>query len=524
MAVRSKSYWKQRFQQLEEAQNRKGLECYADIERQYREAQRTIESLIAKWYQRFADNNEISMAEARRLLNSKELAEFKWDVRDYIKYGEENAISGQWMKQLENASARYHVSRLEALKLQTQQSIEALYGNQLDNIDTAMRDIYTSGYYHTAYEIQKGVGIGWDFATLDERTISKVINKPWAADGKNFSSRIWSNKEKLVNELNTTLVQNIMLGQDPQKAIDVIAKKLNTSKYNAGRLVMTEEAYFSSVATKDCYEELDVEEYEILATIDSHTSDICRSLDGKVYKMSEYEAGVTAPPFHPWCRSTTIPHFDDDFGSVGERAARGEDGKTYTVPGDMTYNEWKEKYVDGGGESGLAAGGSGNGNGNEGVTEHKNPVTLGEVDYTDENAVLSTLEKYEKEIADSNIENAVVITKSGEVIQCFGNLNGVYPDADLGDKLKGAYVTHNHPVGSDNEYSFSSQDIRLFMENDLKELRCVDEKYVYKLTRNADDIDENVSILDIDEFSGRHEHVIGIARSLKIGYRRYKHE
>lgn len=357
MAAKSRTYWQQRFKLIEASQNRKGLECYAEIERQYREAQETLEGQISKWYRRLAKNNNVSLAEAHKLLTESELKEFKWTVQDYIAKGKENAVTHQWMKQLENASAKYHISRLEALKLQTQESIEELYNGQQNSLSAAMKDIYESGYYRTAYEIQKGVGVGWDFSKLDERTISKVINKPWAPDGKNFSSRIWSNKEQLVNELNTTLVQNIMLGQDPQKAIDTITKKLNTSKVNAGRLVMTEEAYFSSVATKDCYNELDVEEYEILATLDSHTSDICRSLDGTVYKMSEYEAGVTAPPFHVWCRSTTIPHFDDDFGSVGERAARGEDGKTYNVPGDMTYNEWKEKFVDGVGESDIISGG-----------------------------------------------------------------------------------------------------------------------------------------------------------------------
>ena len=29
-----------------------------------------------------------------------------------------------------------------------------------------------------------------------------------------------------------------------------------------------------------------------------------------------------------------------------ERAAKDEDGKAYYVPGDMTYREWREKYVD----------------------------------------------------------------------------------------------------------------------------------------------------------------------------------
>lgn len=343
--MKNSEYWKKRFELLEQSQNQLGIRCYADIEKQYRQAQRQIEGQLLAWYQRFAKNNNVTIQDARKMLTGKELEEFKWDVNQYIQYGQENAINGMWVKQLENASARYHISRLEALKIQTQQALEVMFGNQLDSIDSAMREIYTSGYYHTAFEIQKGVGVGWDFATLDDKTISKVINKPWAADGKNFSQRIWGNRQKLVNELNTELTRSIILGQDPQKAIDAIARKMNTSKSNAGRLVMTEEAFFSSAAQRDCFTELDVEQFEVVATLDSHTSDICQDMDGKHFPMSQWEVGTTAPPFHVRCRSTTIPYFDDDFGAVGERAARGTDGKTYMIPADMTYKEWKEKFV-----------------------------------------------------------------------------------------------------------------------------------------------------------------------------------
>lgn len=341
-------YWQKRFELLEQAAHQQGVQCYADIEKQYRQAQKQLEGQIAAWYQRFASNNGVTLAEAKRMLNAKELAELKWDVNQYIQYGQENAINGTWVKQLENASARFHISRLEALKLQTQQSIEVMFGNQLDSIDSTMRNVYKSGYYHTAYEIQKGVGVGWDFSALDDKQISKVINKPWAVDGKNFSERIWGNRQKLVNELNNTLTQNIILGKDPQKAIDEIARKMNTSKTNAGRLVMTEEAFFSSAAQKDCFTELDVEQFEIVATLDSHTSDICRGMDGKHFPMSEWKVGVTAPPFHVHCRSTTVPYFDDEFDEVGERAARDEKtGKTYFVPGNMTYKEWDKAFVQG---------------------------------------------------------------------------------------------------------------------------------------------------------------------------------
>ena len=345
--MKNSAYWKKRFELLEQSQNQIGLDCFADIEKQYRKAQRQIEAQIRAWYQRFADNNQISLADARRMLTKKELEELKWDVNEYIRYGEENAVNGTWMKQLENASARYHISRLEAIQLQMQQSLEVMFGNQLDSIDSTMRDIYKSGYYHTAFEIQKGVGIGWDFGTLDEKHISKVINKPWAVDGKNFSERVWSNRQKLVNELNNELTKNIILGQDPQKAIDAISKRMNVSKNSAGRLVMTEEAFFSSAAQKDCFDELDVEQFEIVATLDSHTSEICRDIDGKHFPMSQWEVGVTAPPFHVYCRSTTVPYFDDDFDDIGERAARGEDGKTYYVPANMTYHQWEKGFVDG---------------------------------------------------------------------------------------------------------------------------------------------------------------------------------
>lgn len=346
-------YWKLRFEQLEQAQNQKGVKAYADIERQYKEAQKQLEGQIARWYQRFATNNGISLAEARQYLKGADLKEFKWDVQEYIKYGQDNALNSGWMKELENASAKYHISKLEALKVQTQHSLEVMYAKQFGTMHGALSDAFESGYYHTAYELQHGFNVGWDIAGLDQAQIEKVLAKPWAADGYNFSERIWGNKNKLISEVHNELSRNIMLGVDPQKAIDSLAKKMNTSKNNAGRLVMTEEAYFSSAAQKDCFESLGVEQYEIVATLDSHTSDICRSLDGKHFPMKDYQPGVTAPPFHVYCRSTTVPYFDEQF-DIGERAARDEEtGKTYYIPDDMNYQEWKETFVDGGDKSGF---------------------------------------------------------------------------------------------------------------------------------------------------------------------------
>lgn len=347
--MKNSEYWQKRFELLEKALNGYGQNTFAKIQPEFDKAAREINLEIEKWLNRIAKNNEISMVDARKLLDKGQLEEFRWTVEEYIKYGQLNAMNQQWMKQLENASARYHISKLEALKLQTQQAAEAAFGNYLDEVDAMARQVYSEGYYRSAFELQKGVGIGWALGSIDGSRLSKLIARPWAADGKNFSDRVWTAKSQMVSELHNELTRTCILGKAPDKAIKELSKfvdrKFKNAKVQAGRLVMTEQAFFSAAAQRDCFKDLGVEEYEIVATLDSHTSAICQELDGKHFPMKNYESGVTAPPFHVWCRSTTCPYFDDEF-TIGEmRAARGEDGKTYYVPADMTYKEWKSDFV-----------------------------------------------------------------------------------------------------------------------------------------------------------------------------------
>lgn len=345
MANKNSEYWQQRFGQLENASHQEAMTVYSRIEESFYQAQKEIENKINSWYVRFANNNEITINEAKKLLNSNELKEFKWNVQEYIKYGHENELNEHWMKELENASTKYHVSRLEALKIQTQQTMEKLFGNELDEVDNLTKNSYINNYFHTMFEYQKGFNVGFNVTNIDQNKLSKIVNKPWAVDEKNFSERIWGNKTKLINELHNELTKMCLTGKSPDESIKYLSKKFNTSKAQAGNLIMTENAYFSQLAQKDCFNALDVEKYEIVATLDSHTSEICKEQDGKVYNMKDYQPGLTAPPFHNYCRSTTVPHFDDDFDDEGERAAKGEDGKTYYVSDKMKYEDWYNKYV-----------------------------------------------------------------------------------------------------------------------------------------------------------------------------------
>lgn len=340
-------YWKKRFKKMEEAQNDTSLEKNMEIQELFDRSLYELDKKIRVWYQRLADNNGVSMVEAKKLLSNKELKEFRWSLEEYIQHAKDNEL-GQFEKELENASARVHIGRLEALKVQVQAEMERMFGNYTDSIDQHILDLYNNEYYHTAFEIQKGIGIGSQLQALDTAKVEKIIHNPWAVDEQNFSDRIWKDKKRLINTVHQSLTKMCITGDSPDTAIKEIQTTMNTTKRNASRLVMTESAVFANKARKECMENLGVQEFEVIETLDGITCPKCGSMDGKHFPMSEYVVGVTAPPFHPNCRGCTSPYFDDEFTVGEERVARNEEGKTYNVPANMTYEEWKQSFVEDG--------------------------------------------------------------------------------------------------------------------------------------------------------------------------------
>jgi SPP1 gp7 family putative phage head morphogenesis protein len=352
--MKQSDYWKNRFTQLEDAQNSKALDYYSTLEDEFSRAARNVDKELAAWYTRFAKNENISYEEAKQVLTKGELSAFKMSVEDYIKKGKTLPYSDQWAKELERASAKFHVTRLEAIQLQMQQQIEVMYGYELDTFDKFIANQYKAGYYKTMFEFQKGFGVGFDVMKLDDNKIAKLIAKPWAPDGQNFSSRIWRDKNKLMAEMPSILTQATIRGDGYAKTTKLLADRFNVSKSQAKNLVITESAFFSSASQTDCFNDLGVKQYEIVATLDSKTSSICRMMDGKVFDMKDRKPGVTCSPFHGRCRTTSAPYFNDEFELNTKRAARDPvTGKTYQVPADMKYPAWEKSFVNGGSKDGL---------------------------------------------------------------------------------------------------------------------------------------------------------------------------
>ena len=168
-------------------------------------------------------------------------------------------------------------------------------------------------------------------------TITKVLSRPWTTDNQTFRDRCWTNKQSLVNSVNTQLTQMIIRGEAPDRAISAISKQFEVSRSKAGRLVMTESAYFSSAAQKDCFNALGVEKYRIVASFDrGHLRPVFGAGRQGVQDVRLPGGGSPLRRFHPLVPLLHRPHTLRTWRAWGERWTRNPDGTTTKVPANTT--------------------------------------------------------------------------------------------------------------------------------------------------------------------------------------------
>jgi len=266
-------YWKQRSEQIAKRQHLKADRYAYELGREYGRAMQSIQRDIEAFYGRFAENNQINLAEARKLLTAGELRVFKMTLEEFTSLAKNNA-DGRWTQVLNNVYYRTRVSRLEALQIQIRHQVEMLAASQQTGVRELLGDVYEDTYYRTLFEIQRGTGIGATFAKIDQPGMEKVLGTEFA--GSNWSKRIWGDRDKLARELHVQLTQSFIRGDNVDRTVRIVRDRFGVSLSNARRLVQTESAFFAEQATMDSYEASGVvDRYEILATLDGRTSEIC---------------------------------------------------------------------------------------------------------------------------------------------------------------------------------------------------------------------------------------------------------
>lgn len=196
--MKNSEYWRGRFSLLERSTYKTAQAALREMEALYRQALYRTRKELDSWCTRFADDNGVSLTEARRLLGAKELEEFRWDVAQYIETAQKAGLDETWQRQLRNASAKVHISRLEAVETQIRQQIEELYAGQKARLTEAVRRAADDAYTGTLQEAAKGLDVNFKTVSLDKTQLDALTSKAWTTDDRTFRDRCWTNKNALV--------------------------------------------------------------------------------------------------------------------------------------------------------------------------------------------------------------------------------------------------------------------------------------------------------------------------------------
>lgn len=310
----------------------------------YRRADGTIREKLESFYGRYAKDNKVSYPAAIQKLTVKERNQARIKLKEYLKTGNEIKLNPTYLKEIKSLSVRKEITRLQELQAEIRYQIELMTTNNINGMRKLEPELYKEAYYREIYDEIKINGLTGNFAKINPDRIKLAVGYDF--NGVTFSDSLWKNRDALVRVMQQEIPQAFILGQSVQELAKNIKAKMNTSYNSAIRLARTETNRLNNQATLDSYKETarPREYLQILATLDDRTSEICREMDGVRIPIDEAEVGVTIPPFHPNCRSTTIRVFEGD-EEEGERLAR-IDGQWEKIE-DMSYTAFKDALESG---------------------------------------------------------------------------------------------------------------------------------------------------------------------------------
>lgn len=287
----------------------------------------------------------ISEAEAKKILNAAGDGTALQRLRKSAQQVGDPEKREALLNAINSAGAyRYRITRIEELNRDINRQCRELYKTENRHITSALRNVAEDSYYREIFSIQKGTGLGFSFSRFSRKDVDRILRSNW--NGGNYSQRIWKDVNGMTARLKNELLVSMLSGRSNEKTARIFQERFGVNAYCARRLVRTESAYVANAAQAKAYDEAGIERYRFVATLDSRTCDCCAALDGKVFELAKAKPGTNYPPMHPFCRSTTIADFGDDELEGLERRAKDKDGNTVRVPAGMTYEQWKDKYVD----------------------------------------------------------------------------------------------------------------------------------------------------------------------------------
>ena len=263
-----------------------------------------IDKEIKSFYDKYGDN-------PAEKLSYEEFQKYKANlIKKAKKYPKDKILQ----KQAKQDIPKYKIDRLRQLETDLQIKFASVTATQETAIKSDLTAIALISNKTTMEMIKKGLGL--NLGGVSARKIKQVVMTDWVG-GKNWSERIWDDREKLGQNVKKIMTQGTVRGFGYKKMATTLKDNISSSFNNAFRLIRTEGAYIQAMATLESYKETQERlgeklRYSYDAFLEDRTSSICKELNNKTFWVDDAVVGENFPPMHPNCRSTTQLVLDSD--------------------------------------------------------------------------------------------------------------------------------------------------------------------------------------------------------------------
>jgi len=299
-------YWESRAIQRQLFSELKGKDLILRLMPIYQTTLDYVNKEVETLYKEYGKDGVIDVAKMKEKLTgterSKVLRELKMKIR----------LAGEDPKKIIDKNFLIKLNRLEAIKEQIYWSVKSMIPQMTEMQTRTYSEIIQSTYFLQKQEIKerKGNFVMTRFDQINKTEVQGLLEEKWF--GGTYGERTRRNMTVFGEELRDILGTKMITGISVQKTAKLVEERFNVSKYEATRLVRTESTHFANKAEMKSYEDEGIKYYKFVATLDGRTSDICKGLNGTIWKVEDAVEGYNYPAMHPACRSTTVAMFPEE--------------------------------------------------------------------------------------------------------------------------------------------------------------------------------------------------------------------
>ena len=300
-------YWKLRDEELKNiVKEIKDDEAYKKkLTTLYNTAMTDIQKDIDADILRYANKENLSLAEAKKKISKFDVESFASKAEKYVKEKDFSELATQ---ELRAYNITMRTNRLELLQAEIGLNTISLANEEQKMLTARLTETAINEYVRQAGILGESVP--------DRKTLARIAKSIVDAEFRNveFSNNIWQNQKELQEGLENVIRRTLINGENPRvgarKLRELVKKEFKLKKYAADRIAITETARIQGATQKASYEDYGFDEYEYIS--EPGACDVCKPLDGKTFKVKDAQPGKNFIPMHPHCKCSTSAYMSRD--------------------------------------------------------------------------------------------------------------------------------------------------------------------------------------------------------------------